>query len=316
MQILLSTVKLNTADKIEKALTGIDPSWKELKKVGSPVKKAKIELPYFMPSLDKVYPEGVTAKFNTWNGAVVVMPKLDGASVMAVYEKGKLTALYTRGNGIIGQNISHLIPFVSLPTKIKGSGSLALRCEAIMQKKVFQRTFVGKFSNPRNLVNGLLNRKADDVNISQIGLIDFVVIGVYGQTMSDGLIFARNAGFDTVPYEKNKVSASYLKNELRKVKEDFIYEADGLVISKDVEFFYENTDKPKWAIAYKENAEDVAQETKVIDVIWQESRFGILSPKVEVVPIDIDGVTVKYAGLKGSVSFMFSLSEAWQGKLK
>jgi NAD-dependent DNA ligase len=69
-------------DKIEQALTDIDPGWKELKKVGSPVKKSKIELPYFMPSLDKTYPEGVAAKFNTWNGPVVIMPKLDGASVI------------------------------------------------------------------------------------------------------------------------------------------------------------------------------------------------------------------------------------------
>ena len=110
-------------DKLENWIAKKDPTWPELHKTGIlPTdiigKKTKVKLPFFMPSLNKFYPEEVD---KLWKKLPVVseyvyMDKLDGCSVLLEYENGKPTKLTTRGNGEIGQDISFFIPYILILT--------------------------------------------------------------------------------------------------------------------------------------------------------------------------------------------------------
>lgn len=288
-------------DKLEASIRAKYPDWDLLKTTGAKLKKYKAVLDEYMPSLGKVYPED----FAKWarkydnDSLFVVTAKLDGSSVQVVYEDGKPVKLTTRGNGEVGGGISYLLPYTNLPQKIKHKGKLVLRLEAVMRKSTFTKKYSQDFDTARNLVAGVLNRKLNKANKSLLKDIDFVVLGVYGKKPLEGLLLAKKLGFLTTAYRdivKLKDLSTVLKDELES-KNDYIYDMDGLVIAEaNTPLTYKENERPKYMVAYKDNnEEDNAQETSVKQVIWQASHSGRLTPKVEVEPIDVDGVVIKYA---------------------
>jgi len=288
-------------DKLEDRIRALDPKWSGLSKTGTNKisKKQKVKLPYFMPSLSKVYPEAV----DKWveknvGGRAIVMAKLDGSSVQANYENGRLKSLITRGDGEVGQDITFLAPHSMLPQQIKYKKPISFRMEAVMKVSIFNSNFSEEAENPRNLVAGILNRKLTKESTTQLKFVDFIVLGVFGRDISLGFRKARKLGFDVVPYKlTSKLKANQLSAELKRMREETPYEMDGLVLVGEYEVFeYKNNSRPKWAVAFKENlSEDEAPEAKVKDVIWQLSHSGRWTPKVEITPLRLDGVTVKYA---------------------
>ena len=86
--------------------------------------------------------------------------KLDGVSGLYTFNQG-LTKLFTRGNGTVGQDISHLIPYLKLPSNLDlpFSKDLAIRGEFIMSKHTFLTKYAAKFANIRNMVAGIINSK-------------------------------------------------------------------------------------------------------------------------------------------------------------
>lgn len=288
-------------DKLEASIRAKYPDWKLLNKTGTKLKKYKDVLDEYMPSLNKVYPEDFTrwAKKYDNNSTFVVTSKLDGSSVQAVYEDGKPVKLTTRGNGEVGGGISYLIPYTNLPQRIKHKGKLVLRLEAVMQKDTFAKKYSKEFDTARNLVAGVLNRKLNKANKALLKDIDFVVLGVYGKEPLEGLLLAKKLGFLTTAYKdvvKLKELKELLTNELDN-KHNYIYDMDGLVIAEaSTPLKYKENERPKYMVAYKDNNEiDNAQETLVKRVIWQASHSGRLTPKVEIEPVDVDGVVIKYA---------------------
>ena len=285
-------------DKLEDQIRELDPDWAGLKATGTnKIKKQKIKLPFFMPSLNKAYPDAV-GKWLAKNGdRLLVADKLDGSSVIATYKNGRPVSLITRGNGIIGQDISFLIPHTNLPQRIKHKQDISFRMEAIMKRRTFESKFADQAENARNLVAGILNRKLTETSTKQIKYIDFMVLGIFDMQINIGLLTAESLGFNVVNRKLMTCSAERLSKHLKVRLERSEYEMDGLVLVKPSQNFqYRDSDKPKWSVAFKENlSEDEAPEVKVLDVIWQASAVGRLTPKVKIDPIRLDGVTVSYA---------------------
>lgn len=284
-------------DKLEDWIKSKDPSWPELQKTGIRTdklgKKQEVRLPFFMPSLNKFYPEEVDKLWNKFakeQNKFVYMYKLDGCSVLIKYENCQATQLITRGNGTFGKDISFLLPALNLP-KINSAETLYLRSEAIISKKMFAEKWSEEFDNARNMVSGLLNRTAAHPAMKDI---EFLILGIFGQPLLNGLQKARKLGLKTVTFF---VMQAHHEVDVYREAKDSAYEADGVVISvPDFTYEYEDADKPKAKIfAYKENSAENEVEATVEKIVWQSSVYGRLIPKIQVKPVQLGGVTVTYA---------------------
>ena len=142
------------------------------------IEKNRVKLPYEMWSMDKIKPD--TKELEKWikkyKGPYVLSCKLDGVSGLYSTENNE-EKLYTRGDGIYGQDISHLIPYLKLPTK----KDITIRGEFIIKKEVFEKKYKGKSANPRNLVAGIINQKT--ISPEKYKDIDFVAYEVINPVM-------------------------------------------------------------------------------------------------------------------------------------
>ncbi|MEX0597104.1 MAG: hypothetical protein WD512_11445, partial [Candidatus Paceibacterota bacterium] len=135
--------------------------------------KNKVKLPYEMWSMDKIKPDTDALKkwIKKYAGPYTVSCKLDGVSGLYTTEFGE-PKLYTRGNGIIGQDVSHLIPYLKMPV---GDGFTA-RGEFIISKEKFKAKYSTDFANSRNFVAALVNKKTLEPDV--IRDMDFVIYEV------------------------------------------------------------------------------------------------------------------------------------------
>jgi len=283
-------------DALEKSIARQHPDWHVLKTTGH-TKKTDVELPNFMPSLSKIY---------KWTGrqsgnGYVWTPKLDGTSLQLVYNNGKPSALYTRGNGITGGDVSFLLPFLDIPKTIPYTGELFLRCEGVLTRDKFNRKWrrkegdeknPRKFASARAAVNGQFNRTVADCIPELLHDIDLVVVGVYNRRCGEMLKFAKSQGFKTAPELKfESVSHESLEAMLQWARKAIPCDIDGLVCAvRTAVFQYADSEFPAWAHAFKVNSDGV--ETTVTGVRWQISRYGRWTPVISVEPVDFDGVTV------------------------
>lgn len=287
-------------DLLEDKIRSLDPSWSELNKTGIKVgKKEEVKLPYFMPSLNKFYPEQVDKLWQKFAKeevkSFVFMPKLDGCSVLIRYEKGQPKQLITRGNGILGKDISFLLPYLNVPVIKDERFDYCIRCEAILTRQAYKK-WEQEFDNARNMVSGLLNRQEPHKAMQDI---DFVALGIFGKPLGKSLNFLAKHYKYSVDYliTQDKPEDIYLRLFAKWKSPSYLYEADGIVIA-DAEFSYQydNADKPKHSIfAFKINADTNAVEAKVESIVWQTSGFGRLVPKIQIEPTMIQGAKVTYA---------------------
>lgn len=292
-------------DRLEDKIRALDPAWPELSKTGVAVanKKTEVALREFMPSLSKAYPEAIH-KWVAKNPSkdYLVTDKLDGSALQVVYLKGKLHQVVTRGNGVMGGDITFLGKYLNLPQTIKSKSLTIFRCEAVISKNRFAKHWANEFDNGRNMVNGLLNRKKPHPALSHV---DIVVLGCYGLSLRAGLNLAELEGLATVAQTGIVASqasangmADLLETRLAKSK----YEMDGLVVAPyDFTFAYRNADKPKNVVAFKVNADADSVEAVVERIIWQVSGRGRIIPKIQIKPTTISGVTVTYCTAHNAV---------------
>ena len=218
--------------------------------------------------------------------------KLDGVSGLYTTE-GDVPKLYTRGNGIIGQDVSHLIPFLKLPEK----KNIVLRGEFIISKKVFQEKY-NNFSNPRNFVAGVINQKKNEID--KFNDIDFVIYEVIKPILKpyEQMLYLKNnikIPVNIVRHSKvSKVYNDLLSELLLAWKDNYEYEIDG-VICNDNNIYERTNTNPEHAFAFKMIATEQIIETKIIDVIWNPSKDGYLKPRIKIEPIILGGTKIKYA---------------------
>jgi len=269
-----------------------------LNEIGAEFEKNKVKLPVNMPSMDKIKP--TTNALTTWvekyKGPYVLSCKLDGVSGL-YYSKDGQRKLYTRGNGSVGQDVSHLLKYVNGIPDIQ---NVIVRGEFIISKKIFDDKYSKQFSNARNLVAGIVNSKKVDKKAKDVDFISYEMIEPELKP-SDQMKTMRENGFNVV---KNEVTSTLSNNMLSDILTDwrtnYEYIIDGIIVSDDN--IYKRTNKnPDHSFAFKMVMSDQVVEAKVVDVIWNASKSGYLKPRVRIEPVHVGGVKIEYAtGFNGN----------------
>ncbi len=284
-------------DKLEDKLRELNPNDPLFKNVGAVVRVGKVKLPYPMASLDQLKTDDQIERWADSQGEdeYIEADKLDGVSIEVTYNGGEIKA-YTRGNGSVGQDITHLVPFMDLPAK---SPFKALRGEIIMSKSRFDQLYAEEFENARNMVSGLVNAKKlhPAVHKRHIDVIFYAVLDPIG-IPSQQLTKLKSAGFKVVPYRVigyNALTTDKLSKDLEKRRSASKYEIDGLVITANKRNHLTGAANPPWAFKFKTISADATAKTTVVRVQWNPSKHGALKPRIEVKPVRVAGVTVTWA---------------------
>ncbi len=240
--------------------------------------------------------------------------KIDGLSVSLVYEDGQLQYGATRGDGTIGEDITHNVKTIkSIPLSIDYEDDFEVRGEIFMPKKSFdelnkqrKKEGVELFANPRNAAAGSV-RQLDSSIAAKRKLDAFLyhvpmALDMGVQTHQEALEFINRLGFKTNP--NNRICQNidevieYIQ-EITEKRESLPYEIDGVVIKvNDLERQERlgfTAKVPKWAIAYKFPAEEVI--TKLDDIIFTIGRTGQITPNAVLEPVRVAGSTVQRATL-------------------
>ena len=262
-----------------------------IREIGAPVGKNKVTLPYQMPSMDKIKPD--SGALDSWKqkykGVYVLSCKLDGVS--GLYSTDSSTPkLYTRGNGKVGQDITHILNHLKLPV-IK---DCVVRGEFIMPKRVFQDKYQTTFANARNLVAGIVNRITADEKTADLHFVAYEVIKPI-MIPSEQMKFLKKNGFETVKnMAESAITNPALSETLISWRTSYEYEIDGVVVVNDA-LYERQSGNPDHAFAFKMVLSDQMAEVKVVNVIWNASKDGYLKPRVQIEPIKLAGVTIEYA---------------------
>jgi len=237
----------NEYDIIQDYIAEKYPHNKTIWDIGAPVERGKATLPYQMWSMDKIKPDSnaVVNWCAKYSGPYVLSCKLDGVSGLYTSE-GPLPKLYTRGDGKIGQDVSHLIPYLKLP-KTKGT---VIRGEFIIPKAVFEAKYKGAFANPRNLVSGIINHKHIDEKIKDVDFVAYEVIKPVLKP-SDQMAYLRVSNVKVVLNAlEPKISNEMLSSILVDWRTNYDYEIDGVIVCDD-KIYDRKSGNPDHAFAFK-----------------------------------------------------------------
>ena len=272
-----------------------------LKIVGAPIvgKKDKVVLPYPMPSMDKIKPDtGALAKWLTkYNKpkSYVVSAKLDGTSGLYT-TKGGEGKLYTRGDGLIGKDITHLIPFIKLPDA-QAFPDLAVRGEFVISKDAFAKYFKAKGGkNARNTVAGLINKLKGGEEHSHIDFVGYEVMVPELTPAKQMEMMDKTLKMHTVRNETvTDLSNALLSKLLVDWRTNYTYEIDGIIVAHNKVYPERKNKNPDHAFAFKMVLSDQVAEAKVVNIEWNPSKDGYLKPRVQIEPVELGGVTITYA---------------------
>ena len=238
--------------------------------------------------------------------------KIDGLAISINYENGKLVSAATRGDGMVGENVTENIKTIfSIPKTLKTKKSFEVRGEVYLPKKSFELLNKEReennevlFANPRNAAAGSL-RQLDSKITAKRRLSAFIysVVGdenINSQKMA--LTVAADLGLPVNPNFKLCKTIDEVVDYImywEEHKQDLPYEIDGIVIKVNSYSLQEeigSTQKsPRWATAYKFPEEELA--TKLLDIELSVGRTGIITPVAVLEPISISGSTVSKASL-------------------
>ena len=247
----------------------------------------------------------------------VAEPKLDGLAVELVYEKGKFVSGSTRGDGIVGEDITpNLKTIKSLPLRLRGEhvpSLLEVRGEVIIPLKAFKELNRRQeekgeklFANPRNAAAGSLRQLDPKISASRPLSIYCYAVGASkgyrSDNHSDSLSGLKKLGLPVSNLIKVcngiKEAVKYFK-EMEKLRDELDFEIDGIVLKVN-DFSLQvrlgaRARSPRWAIAGKFKPQQ--ETTLIISINVQVGRTGALTPVAELEPVKVGGVTVKRATL-------------------
>ena len=244
----------------------------------------------------------------------VLEVKLDGLSISVTYKDGKLVQGVTRGDGVIGEDVTeNILQIQSIPKFLKEKIDIEVRGEIVLPISKFQKINEKRlangeeiFANPRNAASGTL-RQLDPEIVKERGLdcyFYFVVGGEkYGiRTHREAFDFIEKIGLKTTGIDEVLTSVEEIDKRIeywKDAREKLDYETDGMVLKVNEIEYWEvlgNTTKsPRWAIAYKFPAKQVS--TKLLGITWQVGRTGKVTPVAELEEVEVSGSRVKRASL-------------------
>jgi DNA ligase (NAD+) len=290
----------------------LDPEFDASRKIGGAVSALFTPVRHEVPleSLTDVFSiaevEAFTAKVNA--GVYCVEPKVDGLSVSLVYENGVFIQGATRGDGTTGEDVTaNLLTIGDIPKKLKNhTDKITVRGEVYLSRDVFERLNAEReqngeklFANPRNAAAGALRQKDPEVTRSrELSCVIFNLqkIDKIFDTHSETLDFMKTLGFNVIPYTLCDDAVS-VAGEIEKIGEkrgEFPFGIDGAVVkinelSTRVELG-STSRVPRWAVAYKYPPEE--KVAKLLDIVIQVGRTGVLTPKAVIEPVSLAGTTV------------------------
>ena len=248
------------------------------------------------------------------NVAYSVEPKVDGLSVALEYRDGQFVRGATRGDGLVGEDVTENLKTVkSIPLSIPDvPGTLIVRGEVYMPKKVFhalneEREKRGEalFANPRNAAAGSLRQL--DPKIAAQRKLDIAVFNIQWaeneefHSHMDGLNYLASKGFKVIPH----VTCATIEEAVEQVsaigegRENYPFDIDGAVIKVDDlaqrQTLGSTAKFPRWAAAYKYPPE--VKPSRLTDIVIQVGRTGVLTPKAVLEPVRLAGTTVTSATL-------------------
>ena len=243
-----------------------------------------------------------------------VEPKIDGLSVALEYVNGQFVRGATRGDGIVGEDVTENLRTIrSIPMTLQNAPDrLIVRGEVFMPKKTFrslnetlEENGEKTFANPRNAAAGSLRQK--DPKITAKRKLDILIFniqlaeGMSFQSHRESLEYLKQLHFKVIPYQCLS-DASKIQKEVSRInleREKYTCDIDGAVIKLDDlaarETLGATAKFPRWAVAYKYPPEE--KLTVVEDIVIQVGRTGVLTPKAVVRPIQLAGTTVTNATL-------------------
>lgn len=276
-----------------------------------------------MLSLDNVFEEGEMREFDarikrflnsTDTLCYVGEPKLDGVSIELIYQDGLLVAAGTRGDGIIGEDVTQNVRTIkSIPLSVKEKSEFRVRGEVIMYIKDFielnnirRRNGEVVFANPRNAAAGSLRQLDPSITASRklnaffYYLVDYNTLKF--ETHYETLQFLRELGFkvnNEIKIVNGVEEAIKYHHYLEEKRESLPYEIDGAVFKlnslKLWETLGQTSRSPRWAVAFKFSPHSA--KTTIKDIQVNVGRTGIITPIAILEPVKIGGVTVSRATL-------------------
>lgn len=248
------------------------------------------------------------------NAAYSVEPKIDGLSVALEYEDGRFVRGATRGDGVVGEDVTENLKTIrSIPMTLENAPArLIVRGEVYMPKKTFHTLNAAleengekTFANPRNAAAGSLRQK--DPKVTAKRKLDILVFNVQlaeGVTFTshcETLEYLKSLRFKVIPYKKlsdpKKIEEEILR--INEEREKLPCDIDGGVVKLDDlaqrDLLGATAKFPRWAVAYKYPPE--VKSTVIEDIVIQVGRTGVLTPKAVVAPVRLAGTTVTNATL-------------------
>ena len=288
--------------------TGIILAGSPTQNVGFEVvgKLTKVEHETPMLSLDKTKSPDALANFLGEHTGLLSW-KLDGLSIVLKYENGKLQQAITRGNGTVGEDVTHNAKvFANVPTAIPFKGKFALRGEAVISFADFEKinaTEEEKYKNPRNLCSGAVRQLNSEI-AAQRRVLFYAFELLSTETKftfkSDQLAWVQSQGFTLAHYEI--VTAATVVDAIEGFKSKVVTEpiaTDGLVLTFDDIAYSRSlgaTSKfPRDSMAFK--WQDEIAETTLLDIEWNTSRTGLINPVAIFEPVELEGTQVSRASL-------------------
>ena len=295
----------NDFDKLILMLKLKNPDSQVLTMVGSNIKSTnKVKLDYWLGSMNKI--TTLDSKFLNWVNKYKqpynISDKLDGVSALLIYDKYKNIKLYTRGNGEYGQDITLLLKYIKLPDNvieyclkhniIGDKNIIALRGELIIKKAIFNDKWSKDFKNIRNTVSGVVNSKKINKDLAKdIDLVLYEIIEP-NYDINTQIKYLNNMGFNVVHnYNVNNLSFDSLSDILNNLRNESIYDIDGIIIITTQPYIRNNSGNPDYAFAYK-NISEIGI-TIVSNISWNISKDGYVIPTIILEPIHIGGVVIK-----------------------
>lgn len=311
-------------------LLRLEEAYPELKREDSPTirvggealsKFEKVEHKTPMLSFDDIFNEDEIIAFDERirksinNPTYTVEPKMDGLSGSLIYEKGLLVRVATRGNGLVGENITANGKTIkSIPLRLKKDIDIEVRGEIYMSKASFEKANKEReangealFANPRNAAAGSVRQL--DSKITAKRNLDFMAYFIpnpkdYGiKTQEESLKFLRELGFVT-NYKLNTTASNaeeIIKDikTLGEIRKSLPYEIDGVVLKvnnlEDEDRLGYTARVPRWGIAYKFPAEEVLTTLK--EIKFTVGRTGKITPNAIFSPVHVAGSLISKATL-------------------
>ncbi len=311
-------------DFLVKELEKLEKEYPQFDDPNSPTHKPGADLTGALPvyehsipmgSIDNVYSFKEFEDFhnrikNTLQGKdfyYIVEPKIDGVAIALIYKNGRFFRALTRGDGLRGEDVTYNVRTIkSVPLYLVNNredmNDIEVRGEIFFTKERFEeiKDEYG-FSNARNAAAGTLKLLSPkEVEKRGLSLIIHTIANIPEriQTHKEAMEELNNIGFPVA----NPIYLAHTPEEVKNIYDDILikrydlpFELDGIVIKinefENRDILGETSKGPKWVIAYKFPAEK--KEAKLIKVIWQVGRTGVVTPVGELEPIKIGGVIVK-----------------------